>query len=262
MVSPLEKLDEVELLDENLIEKEPKKLASQEELAALLDTFGILDKKEKEQDGTPIEWDGSKISKLFQDYKNGERTFSVAKYQTEDGVVERLETEQNTVFAHVFFEDPQGNKFKLYQKKSIVDSIEEVFGENGELSEAVSSKLSRKKDKSSISGKIKTKDDEIIELVETDPHKAYLKTLNTEMDEELKLTENDFEIVTTSDIEKQGNYSRGFPGLFTRFTYVEYTININASGYKEMYVEATPIIDEKTGEVLSVPVNVFLWEKV
>lgn len=225
------------------LEKIPFSPESVEELSSKLGEFGILDKVSVDTDGSPIMWDEFKLKKLFDDFSQGEREFYVVDYEDPSGEhFSRLETFQTSIRAFVYHTDPiTGVTYKLVQyratEKTHADGVVET------------TTPIRKKVDSSMSGKVIKGSDED-------------ETLLKEMQEEIGVDSSQYSILSKSPATTESSFSVGYPGLYTRFNFSSYTININPDSVKEEYIErGKTIISESTGDT-ETPLNIFRWEKV
>jgi len=217
-----------------------------DELIGKLKEFGIWDQTIAGEDGTEILWTENKAKKLFRDFEKGEREFHIARYKSDSGDErERFETSMNSVRANIYYVKP-GEILNLVQSVAQKTQTKDA---DGMISSAVVIKDKSRRD-SSVSGKVPSS-------MKDNP----LAVLHQEMREELRLSTDDYKIIKTSGPKKEENMSLGYPGLWTRFEYIEYDIVLHESGYIERgYDEISEPIE--TNNLVTTQINMFRWVRI
>lgn len=228
--------------------------ASAEDLKQAIVDSGYWNQYELEKDTvTKIEWNDDRVKKLFDNYKDGERDFFWSSYTDQKGeTVRRLETEMKIVKAQVFYSPNPRETSVLKQYLAFASLRKNMAGQ----SEYTLSGIVPKKEESSISGKIKS-------FFEGNTRKSEspLLTLKRELSEELQLQPDTYRISGGPKHSHDEGYSFNAPGLWTRYKFTDYTVELLPQGYKDTYFEVGKTEQSAEGWK-KIAVNVFRWNKL
>lgn len=212
---------------------------SADDIIQKLKQTGMWEQTDLEDDGeTPIVWTEIKAQKLFNQFEKGERKF----FETQEG----LETDVSIVRADVFYNDAETGE-KFYLDSPYWESLVKVYGDDDVVVTTETVNHGQKTDKPGVAGKLDGGSKSTPELA-----------LIEELDEELGLSEGDYDIEDFESKDVEVASSKGFPKLKTTYRITNKKVWVKQSAYQAEYTEVSKPV--RKGDTEETEIQHFRWK--
>ncbi len=213
------------------------------ELEEMLIKTGIWGQETVDFRGEKISWNQQRLDKIYADFLNGERTFSILTSYENGEPKQKLRTELYVVSAIVTCEiDGKLYKMRQGQQTTVAKRSQPEIEDESPISwYNIPPENFR-----SVSGKRKK---------EEDPDSAIIRELKEELGVEIEI-----DTIQQTAQKTEEMYSPGYPGLLTNYSIIGYEVRITPDSFRELYRELKH--KDVEGSKLTREYNVFGWEEV